>query len=207
MKLFYTCILSLLLCLATYVPGFAQEQTADTVETTTLASPAASAYHLKAQFAGGIGFLSAGVGRTFFNEKLETDLFLGYLPESIGGDRIVTSAIKVTYRPVKPIQLKAIDWQPLRIGAQVSYTFGSDYFVKEPGDKYIKGYYGFPTALHGSILLGGQIDFTRINKLNKFSAYYEFGSSMEYLISYIQNPKYLSPAKIFKLALGVRMRL
>ena len=204
MKQYYTYIFSLLLFFYAYVPSNAQELPSDSAAF----SPAVvSPYHVKAQFAGGIGFLSVGVGRTYFNEKLETDLFLGYLPESIGGDRIVTSAIKVTYRPIKPIPVKAIDWQPLRIGMQVSYTFGGDYFAREPGDQYERGYYGFPTALHGSILFGGQVDFARINKLDKFSAYYEFGSSMEYIISYIQNPKYLGPGKIFNLALGIRMRL
>ena len=176
-------------------------------DTTALVNSSPSPYHIKAQFAGGIGFLSVGVGRTFLKDKLETDLFLGYLPESIGGDRIITSAIKATYVPVKPVKIKTLDWQPLRVGAQVSYTFGSEYFAREPDDKYVKGYYGFSTALHGSLLLGGQVDLARVNKLNKFAAYYEFGSSLEYLISYMQNPNYLSPGKIFNLALGVRMRL
>lgn len=202
MKQHYTFILCLVLSLAASSSALSQAPLPDSVALTSGASP----YHVKAQFAGGIGFLSAGVGRTFFHDKLETDLFLGYLPESIGGDRIVTSAIKVTYRPIKPIPIKAVDWQPLRVGAQVSYTFGSEYFTKEPGDQYERGYYGFPTALHGSLLLGGQVDFTRVKRLQKFSAYYEFGSSMEYIISYIQNPKYLGPGKIFNLALGVRMR-
>ena len=204
MKPLYTFILGLTCISMVSISAAAQDLSADT---TTLVIPSASPYHIKAQFAGGIGFLSVGVGRTFFREKLETDLFLGYLPESIGGDRIVTSAIKATYVPVKPVKIKALDWQPLRVGAQVSYTFGDDYFAREPGDKYEKGYYGFSTALHGSLLLGGQLDFSRVNKLNRFAVYYEFGSSMEYLISYIQNPKYLSPGKIFNLALGVRMRL
>ncbi|MEJ8800430.1 hypothetical protein [Pontibacter sp. H249] len=202
MKHLYSLTLFILL-LAAFPPALAQEPLPDSA----IVVPATSPYHVKAQFAGGIGFVSAGVGRSFFQDKLETDLFLGYLPESIGGDRIVTSAIKATYRPIKPLPLKTIDWQPLRVGFLVSYTFGSDYFTKEPGDKYPKNYYGFPTALHGSLLLGGQVDLTRVKKLQKFSAYYEFGSSLEYIISYIQNPKYLGPGKIFNLALGLRMKL
>ncbi|MBC5991308.1 hypothetical protein [Pontibacter cellulosilyticus] len=202
MKPIYTFILALVLTVIVAPPTFAQQE-----QTDTTAVPPASPFHLKAQFAGGIGFLSVGVGRTLFDEKLETDLFLGYLPQSIGGDRIVTSAIKATYVPIKPVQIKTVNWQPLRVGLQVSYTFGSDYFATEPSDKYPKSYYGFSTALHGSILLGGQVDLTRVDRLKKFAAYYEFGTSMEYLVSYIQNPKYLSPGKIFNLALGVRMRL
>ncbi|WP_018476494.1 hypothetical protein [Pontibacter roseus] len=166
-----------------------------------------STYHAKVQFAGHLGFLSVGAGRSFFQEKLETDLFLGYLPEKIGGDRIFTAALKATYVPLKPIPVRSLDWQPLRTGLQLGYTLGSDYFAFEPHDKYPKSYYGFSTALHLYYFLGGQVNFTRVEKLSRFGAYYEVGTNVEYLVSYIQNPKYLGPGKIFNLALGVRMKL
>ncbi|PVY38225.1 hypothetical protein [Pontibacter virosus] len=166
-----------------------------------------SPYHAKVQYAGSIGFASVGVGRSFFRERLETDLFVGYLPERIGGDRIWTAALKITAVPFKPIPLKSLDWQPLRTGFQVSHTFGEQYFIFEHHDKYSKGYYGFPTALHLYLYVGGQVDFTRVEKLQRFGLYYEVGSSAEYLVSYIQNPRYLGPGKIFNLALGMRVRL
>ncbi|MBD1398994.1 hypothetical protein H9Q13_17630 [Pontibacter sp. JH31] len=168
---------------------------------------AASPYHAKVQYAGSLGLVSLGAGRSFFHEKLETDVFLGYLPEKFGGDRIFTAALKATYVPFKPIPIRSVNWQPLRTGLQLGYTFGDEYFVSEPRDKYPKSYYGFPTALHLYLYLGGQVDFTRKEKLSRFGVYYEVGSSAEYLISYIQNPKYLGPGKIFNLALGLRMRL
>ncbi|WP_253401255.1 hypothetical protein [Pontibacter sp. HSC-36F09] len=166
-----------------------------------------SPYHAKVQYAGSIGFASVGIGRSFFDEKLETDLFVGYLPESIGGDHIWTAALKATAIPFKAILVRSLDWQPLRAGLQLGYTFGEEYFIVEPRDKYEKGYYGFPTALHLYLHLGGQLDFARVEKLQRFGLYYELNTSAEYLISYIQNPKYLSPGKIFNLALGVRVRL
>ncbi len=173
----------------------------------TYTEPKASPYYLKAQFAGGIGFVSLGLGRHIVQDRLEADLFIGYLPESIGGDRIVTSAIKATYIAVEPYQIRSVEWQPLRTGLQLSYTFGDEYFVREPEDKYPKSYYGFSTALHLNLLLGGQVSINKPHKLNRFAAYYEFGSNTEYIVSYIQNPKYLSHLKIFNLAFGVRMKL
>ena len=166
-----------------------------------------SPYHAKVQYAGSIGFVSAGIGRSFFHEKLETDLFAGYLPEGIGGDHIWTAALKATAVPFKAIPVKALDWQPLRTGLQLAYTFGEQYFIVEPRDKYEKGYYGFPTAMHLYLHLGGLVDFARVEKLQRLGFYYEVNTSAEYLISYIQNPKYLGPGKIFNLALGVRVRL
>jgi len=166
-----------------------------------------SPYHVKIQFAGNLGLFSVGAGRTFLQDKIETDLFFGYLPEKIGGDRIFTTALKATYVPVRTFPLKSLNWQPLRTGLQLGYTFGDEYFAFEPRDKYPKSYYGFSTALHLYYFLGGQVDFARIEKLNKFGVYYEVGSNVEYIVSYVQNPTYLSPAKIFNLALGVRMKL
>lgn len=166
-----------------------------------------SPYHAKVQYAGSIGFVSAGIGRSFFQEKLETDLFVGYLPESIGGDHIWTAALKATAVPFKTIPVRSLDWQLLSTGVQLAYTFGEQYFIVEPRDKYERGYYGFPTALHLYLHLGGQVDFARVEKLRRLALYYEVNTSAEYLISYIQNPKYLGPGKIFNLALGLRVRL
>lgn len=170
-------------------------------------APHFSPYQVKAQFAGHLGFVSVGAGRTFFEERLETDLFLGYLPEKIGGDRIVTAALKITYLPLRTLEVKSLDWQPLRTGLQLSHTFGKDYYIFGHNDKYPKGYYGFPTALHLYFYAGGQANFARVGGLGRFGAYYEFGSNVEYLVSYLQNPKYLGPGKIFHLALGLRMKL
>ena len=164
-------------------------------------------YHVKAQFAGDIGLVALGAGRSFFKEKLETDLFLGYLPKKIGGQQLFTLALKGTYTPVKPIQIKSVDWQPVRTGVHVAYTFGDEYFMFEPRDKYPKSYYGFPTAVHLYYFLGGQVNFNRVEKLNKIGAYYEVGSNLEYIISYAQNPAYLSFGKIFNLDLGIRVKL
>ena len=169
--------------------------------------PQFSPYQVKAQFAGHLGFFSVGAGRCFFLEKLETDLFLGYLPEKIGGDRIFTAALKMTYVPLRTLEVKSLDWQSLRAGIQLSHTFGEEYYIFEQHDKYPKGYYGFPTALHLYFYTGGQVNFTRVAGLSRFGVYYEFGTNVEYLISYLQNPKYLGPGKIFNLALGVRMKL
>ncbi|GAA4301684.1 hypothetical protein [Nibribacter koreensis] len=169
---------------------------------------APSPYYVKAQFAGDIGLLSVGIGRESFNRKLTTDVSVGYLPESVGGDAIFTVALKSTMLPLKPVRIKSLDWYYLTAGAQVSYTFGDEYFAWEGYlSKYPNSYYRFSTALSVYVFAGGQVDFMRVPKLQKFSAYYEVGAPGEYVISYIQNPKYLGLGKIFHLALGVKMAL
>ncbi|MCK5029563.1 MAG: hypothetical protein KAR57_08010, partial [Bacteroidales bacterium] len=37
--------------------------------------------YVKLQFAGGIGFLSTGIGYTFFDHRLDVSFFYGYVPE------------------------------------------------------------------------------------------------------------------------------
>lgn len=167
-----------------------------------------SPYYVKTQFAGSIGLVSVGFGRQSFNGRLDTDVSLGYLPQRFGGDRIFTAALKTTFLPFKPVKVNALDWHAFTTGLQVSYTFGDEYFASErTQSRYPGPYYRFSTALRLYLFGGGQVNFTRVEKLHRFGAYYEVGTMGEYLISYIQNPKYLSPGKIFHLALGVKMRL
>lgn len=189
--------LLLVVALLLQVSDHAYSQQADTL----------SPYHIKAQFAGDIGLISIGAGRSFWKDRLETDIFLGYLPEKVGGDQIITAALKATYIPVKAIQIKSLDWQPLRTGLQLAHTFGDEYFAFEPHDKYPKSYYGFSTALHLYYFIGGQVNLARTGEGSRFGAYYEVGANVEYIVSYVQNPGYLSPGKIFNLSLGVRMKL
>ncbi|WP_192822493.1 hypothetical protein [Rufibacter sp. LB8] len=167
-----------------------------------------SSFYLKTQFAGSIGLVSVGVGKQSFNRRLETDLSFGYLPKRFGGDRLYTAAFKSTFFPIKPVPVRTLDWQPLSLGMQISYTFGDDFFASERFlARYPNRYYRFSTAIHYYLFAGGQVNLTRVSRLRRFSGYYEVGTMGEYLISYIQNPAYLSPAKIFNLALGVKMRL
>ncbi|WP_205499873.1 hypothetical protein [Rufibacter psychrotolerans] len=167
-----------------------------------------SPYYVKAQFAGDIGLISVGVGRQAFNSKLETDLSLGYLPKFAGGDDLFTLAVKSTFLPYRSIRLKAVDWKPITLGVQLGYTFGEEFFASERYlSRYPNSYYRFSTALNFYLFAGGQVNFTRVKKVNRLAAYYEAGTMGEYLISYITNPRYLSPGKIFNLALGAKLYL
>jgi len=47
----------------------------------------------------------------------------------------------------------------------------------------------------------------RLKHLEKVGVYYELGALGKYLLSYATNPRYLSPGKIFHLALGVKYSL
>ncbi|MFB9862932.1 hypothetical protein EFA69_02715 [Rufibacter immobilis] len=167
-----------------------------------------SPYYLKTQFAGDVGLVSVGIGKQSFSQRLETDLSLGYLPKSVGGDHIFTLALKSTLLPFKPVKVGPVDWHAFTTGMQLGYIFGKEYFASEKYlSRYPNSYYRFSTAFHLYLFAGGQVNFTRIEKLNRFKVYYEAGTMAKYLVSYVQNPKYLSPGKIFHLAIGAKMHL
>lgn len=161
--------------------------------------------HLKVQFAGGIGFLSVGAGYSNKKDKLEGDLWYGYVPESVGGVEIHSASVKVTWHPVKKAEWRSYEMRPLSVGLLVSYTFGKQYFLFSPKN-YPYSYYNFPTALHGGGFIGGRID-KKLKGGKKLGIYYELGTNDRELVSYASNPGALSPLDIVNLAIGAKLTL
>lgn len=160
--------------------------------------------HSKAQYAGGIGFLSVGVGYANKKDKLHGDLYYGYTPASIGGVSIHALTSKLSWFPVKVITHKSIQVKPLSAGLLVNYTFGKQYFGFTP-ENYPFGYYGFPTAFHIGAFIGGQVNKKISNKRNvkRIGLYYELGTYDVELFSYLGNRKALALTDIFNLGIGV----
>jgi hypothetical protein len=158
--------------------------------------------HVKVQFAGGIGFTSIGVGYQSRSEKLEGDLYYGYVPRSVGGVQIHALSGKVTWYPLKKVGWRSFELRPLSVGGLVSYTFGKQYFLFSP-ENYPFSYYDFPTALHGGAFVGGRID-KAIGGGRKVGLYYELGSNDREIISYLNNRESLNLTDILNLAIGIK---
>lgn len=153
------------------------------------------------QFAGSIGLVSAGAGYQLAKRHIETELLMGYLPESIGGDRLWTTAIKFNYIPVQWPVSKSIGFKPLQLGVMAAYTWGSDFWGLQP-DRYPDGYYTFSTAWHAYFQAGSS--FTFPTGQDRLGVYYEFNASAEEIVTLIQNPEFITPGRIFNLALGAK---
>jgi hypothetical protein len=158
--------------------------------------------YLKLQYAGGIGFMSVGVGYQNRKEKLEGDFYYGYVPESVGGVSIHAVSAKITWHPVKPVGWRSWQLHPLSFGALVSYTFGKQYFLFSPKN-YPYSYYNFPTALHGGAFVGGRLDKV-FGSGRKLGLYYELGSNDREIVSFAQNGSSISVTEVLNLALGLR---
>lgn len=159
--------------------------------------------HLKLQLAGNVGFVSPGVGYAFLGRRLETDAFFGWVPESIGGADILSLTGKVTAHPFA-LRLGGVDWRPLSLGLQVTYTFGDQYFVRPPS-QFPGKYYDFPTSLRAGIAVGTSAD-TRIGE-RRVGAYLELVALDVTLKAWMDNREELSAADVFSLAIGVRAEL
>ncbi|RYY52599.1 MAG: hypothetical protein EOO09_20935 [Chitinophagaceae bacterium] len=153
--------------------------------------------HVQLQFAGAIGFLSAGVGYETKNHRFQGEFLYGYVPESVGGIEIHSATAKLTWVAItrQPRKDLRIDW--LTTGVLVNYVFGKQYFLFDP-DRYPFNYYGFPTAAHVGISVGGAAYYRRLG------FYYELGTTDRYVMSYIRNSRSIFFTDLFNAGFGLK---
>ncbi len=187
-KLFFSLLWVLCLCCSTSL--YAQSRPALLPDYATL------------QYAGSLGLGAAGFGYQNGKRTIESELLLGYLPAGFGGDRLFTAALKSNIVPFRLFSNKPVRLYPFYTGLMIAYTFGDQFFAKPP-DQYPKGYYTFSTAIHAYWQFGSRISIPVNNRRLEF--YYEFNASAEEIVSMIQNPRFLTPDKIFSLALGIKL--
>lgn len=156
-----------------------------------------------AQYAGSLGLGAVGFGYHNGKRTIESELLLGYLPAAFGGDRLLTAAMKSNVIFFNLFKDSQVQVYPLHTGIMVAYTCGDQFFAKQP-DQFPKGYYTFSTALHAYWQFGSRISV--LVKDRRLEFYYELNASAEEIVSMIQNPRFLTPDKIFSLALGVKLK-
>jgi len=162
--------------------------------------------HINIQYAGGTGFIAVGAGYSNKNQRLEADLYYGYLPESIGGVSIHSISAKFVWIPISVVRGKKNILEPLTTGLVVNYSFGKQYFSFDPPN-YPYRYYSFPTAIHSALFLGSRVGFNFPTNtfVRRLSLYYEILSYDREIISLVSNPKSLHITDIITLSLGVKL--
>lgn len=165
--------------------------------------------HLKLQFAGSIGMISAGVGWHYGrqHDQWETDLLFGYLPKFQSDRAKLTTTLKQSYMPWNvDIKKMPLTFTPLVCGLFFNTVFGEDFWASEPS-KYPKKYYGFSTKIRANVFVGQRINYLipeRKRRYNKsISAYYELSTCDLYLASYFTN-HHIKLKDILSLSFGLR---
>lgn len=158
--------------------------------------------HAKLQLAGNVGFLSPGVGWAWLGERLETDLFLGWVPPGVGGESIWALTGKLTFAPWRLRPGSGWSLRPLTAALQLTYTFGEEYVLRLP-DHYPSHYYAIPSALRGGLALGASVGRPAWG-LPEVSLYGELVALDAMLFFWAKSPDALDADDVVSVALGVR---
>lgn len=164
-------------------------------------------HYIPVQFAGNIGFLSAGAGYTSNHENYQLSLLYGYVPAALA----LTDIHIVTAKNIFPLtrySLKSnrtlIPYLGLGLTVEVS---GNSFFTMP--SHFPEGYYDFPKNLH-VIAYGG----TRIQHLfqDNFALlrgveFYVEAGTVDVYVWYKTMSRQIRFNQIFSLALGVNLLL
>ena len=159
------------------------------------------------QFAGSIGTGSVGVGYDLFKEKTRLSLHYGFVPVAAGGELNIV-AFKWLYRPWQITSSPRLSWNLFDVGAMVSYHFGEAFHTRWPSHRYPRGYYWWRPSLRYHLVFENSVTWQlERGTFQAVSAYVEANSNELYLVSYALNTESLTPFQIFKLGVGVRLRI
>ena len=112
--------------------------------------------YVKLQYAGGIGFLSAGIGYTFIDHRIDISLFYGYVPTWFTIDDLHSISLQFTAKLIRIKVSAKVKILPLNIGWYLHHTFGNEYWVRLP-DYYPKNNYWWSPGRNAGIFIGGEI--------------------------------------------------
>ena len=160
--------------------------------------------YMKLQYAGGIGFMSAGVGYTFFKDRLDVTMFYGYVPKTFGITDLQSISLQLTVKLLKYKIYDNIEILPLNFGWYAHHTFGSEFWITLP-DKYSKGYYWWSPGRNAGIFVGGELKTKLLASGSPASGtafYFRVGSRGLYIASKAGNST-IPLSDIIELGFGV----
>jgi hypothetical protein len=156
----------------------------------------------KVQFAGSIGFISAGLGYEFLKNRINTEVLYGNVPGAFGGP-LEIATVRIIYNPFTVNITKSVLVTPIMVSGFVTYHFGDQFYVKLPA-KYYKDYYGWSSAIRYHVGLGSMVAYKNKNSGHGLALYYELNTNEIYLKSYRTNNT-LTLGDIISLGIGVKI--
>lgn len=163
------------------------------------------------QYAGSIGYLSAGAGYDIFgNKRGNLSFHYGYVPGSKGGELHIAT-VKLGYKPWK-INLK--DWAklyPFNPGFFATYTFHKDLGLFFPKGQYPGDYYYWSEAIRPHLSFNTELELKppkalKNSGIRALGLYIEANTNDFYLINYLQNVSALRMYDIFQLGIGLKVK-
>lgn len=145
--------------------------------------------YVKMQYAGGIGFISLGVGYTMLNDKLEVTYFYSYIPELITKDDLHSVSLQFTAKPVRFRINNDLEVLPINFGGFFHHTFGNEYWIRLPSH-YPSEYYWWSPGKNAGMFIGGEIRtklLANITPSSGTAVYIRAGTRISYLVSKVGN--------------------
>lgn len=165
--------------------------------------------HVKAQYAGGMGFMSFGCGWDYGKKcRWETDVLVGFLPKAWSDRTHATFTLRQNYIPWSIRCCERFAVEPFTTGLYLNFISGEDYWVREadkyPGDSY----YGFTSRLRAHLYVGQRFTYYLKNDglLRNITLYYELSANDLDIIAKCGN-KSLDLFEIVYFSLGIKFQL
>jgi hypothetical protein len=158
------------------------------------------------QLAGGSGFLSAGVGYAFVNQRLDLSLNYGYVPAFISKDDLHMISFKSGARLLRFRVGKNIELFPLNLGITIHHHIGSEFWIRLPA-RYRDNYYWWSPGLSPGIFWNIELKTNLLNNRNRSSGtafYAHMGSRELYIVSKYGNSS-LPFNEIAEFGLGIKV--
>jgi hypothetical protein len=158
------------------------------------------------QYAGSIGYFSAGAGYNVFKSKARFSTHFGFVPENRGGQLNIVS-LKFFYKPTTLTIWNRVRLNPIDVGVMGSYHYGDKFETRWPEGVHPKGYYWWHPALRAHLGMESSVtyEFRKGHSLTSATGYIEFNTNELYFISFIQNIKTVSFWDIVKIGTGIRV--
>lgn len=166
--------------------------------------------HVKAQYAGSMGLISAGFGWDYGRKcRWETDLMVGLVPRYASGRAHATLTLKQNYIPWSLYASDRFSFDPLYGGIYLNTIFGHEFWGRQPG-RYPSGYYWFSTKLRTHIFWGCRATWHPSVRRNYWikgvTLFFEVNTCDLYIVRAVGND-YLHPHDIIGFSVGVKLQL
>lgn len=158
------------------------------------------------QYAGSIGYFSAGIGYNVFKSKARFSTHYGLVPVNQGGKLNIISA-KLFFKPVTMTIWNRVRMNPFDVGIMASYNYGDNFESKWPEGVHPKGYYWWHPALRGHLAMESSVtyEFKKGHQFTSITGYVEFNTNELYFVSFIKNTRTVSLWDVVKIGTGARI--
>lgn len=165
--------------------------------------------HVKAQYAGGMGFLSVGYGWDYGRKcRWETDMLIGVLPKAYSDNTHMTFTLKQNYIPWSIRCCDRLALEPFSCGIYMNFISGENFWIKGP-DRYPEArYYNFTSRLRLNLFVGQRLTcyFRKNALLRNITLYYELSANDLDIVAKCGN-RSLALSDIVYFSAGIKFQL